>query len=204
MKKYFVIFIGFSLLLGAGRLAFADSVGGEAEADASASRVPAHVSVFARLTANFESRMEKLRERLLKERRQLEERMEKKHEQIENKFERKIDKLEVEVERKVGKIEHRPRPPHATSTPATPFILEIGARGHVFMRGFVTTSASSTIGMQSWGGVWNVRIASTTRLLAHATTTPDFLIGDYIGIEGAMSTGTPFTIDATLLRDRTP
>src|SRR3989338_3258679 len=171
MKKYFVIFIGFSLLLGAGRLAFADSVGGEAEADASASRVPAHVSVFARLTANFES---------------------------------KIDKLEVEVERKVGKIEHRPRPPHATSTPATPFILEIGARGHVFMRGFVTTSASSTIGMQSWGGVWNVRIASTTRLLAHATTTPDFLIGDYIGIEGAMSTGTPFTIDATLLRDRTP
>jgi hypothetical protein len=129
--------------------------------------------------------------------------MEKKREQTEKKFEQKVEKLEAKFERKVEKTEKRPSV-HATSTAATPLMLEIGARGNVFLRGFVASNASSTIGVQSWGGVWNVRIASTTRLLAHATTTPDFLVGDYVGVEGIVSTSTPFTIDARVMRDRTP
>jgi hypothetical protein len=103
--------------------------------------------------------------------------------------------------------------PASTPVPVPPIIqkgemkLEIGPRGRVLIRGNVEAVGADYVMIKSWGGVWRVRVSSDTEVLPRVLgTTSDiihYVIGDYVGAEGVVSTAEGWTINAKVIRDRT-
>lgn len=81
-------------------------------------------------------------------------------------------------------------------------VLEVGPAGRVLMRGTVKTVGTNSLTVTSWGGDWMVNVVSTTNILP-ASSMSQFMIGDFVGVQGSVVQGVPWTIDATLVRDWT-
>jgi hypothetical protein len=85
--------------------------------------------------------------------------------------------------------------------------LDIGARGRVLIRGNVDSIGTDYVMIKSWGGLWKVKVSSSTevlpRVLGNAGDIAKYVIGDYVGAEGVVSTTENFTINAKVIRDRT-
>lgn len=81
-------------------------------------------------------------------------------------------------------------------------VLEVGPAGRVLMRGTVKTVGTNSLTVTSWGGDWMVNISSTTNILPTSTMS-QFVTGDFVGVQGSVVQGVPWTIDATLVRDWT-
>lgn len=88
--------------------------------------------------------------------------------------------------------------------PAT--VVEINANGKILLRGTITSVASSSFAVKSWGGVWTVYVASDTELYPKVTGINDlsyFKVGDMIGVRGSVVENATLTINARLVRNWT-
>lgn len=94
-----------------------------------------------------------------------------------------------------------------STVPASqPMVLEIGAKGHALLRGTVSAIGSGTITVKSWGGDWTVNVGSGATVMPHESAgndLSDIKVGDFVGVQGTVNTGTSWTIDAVLVRDWT-
>lgn len=129
----------------------------------------------------------------------LQNRIERRVEDIKEKMEKKRDSLEAKFETKTEKFEAK----HLRNATSTPFILDVGHRGHAVLRGIVSGNASSTLSVKSWGGTWNVLVASTTALHPKGEVITDIKVGDYIGVIGTVVLDMTLTIAAKNITDRT-
>lgn len=85
---------------------------------------------------------------------------------------------------------------------ASPMIVNIGPKGNALMRGIVDGAPSvDTIKVKSWGGVWEVKISSSTQLISAGKVIADFQDGDFVGVIGTISTDGSFIIDAKIVRE---
>ena len=82
----------------------------------------------------------------------------------------------------------------------TQMVLEVNHQGKVLMRGSIESIGSGSLTVKSWGGSWIVNISSATKLLP-GTDMSQFKIGDFVGVQGAINTGSSWMIDATIVRD---
>jgi hypothetical protein len=92
------------------------------------------------------------------------------------------------------------------STVANPSqVLNIGEKGNVLLRGTIASISHGTITVNSWGGVWTINIPSSASIYPVGTTdyTTQFQVGDFVGLEGTVSTSANWTINATFVRDWT-
>ena len=91
-----------------------------------------------------------------------------------------------------------------TTTPAQQ-IIQIGAAGKVLLRGTISSVAAGVITVNSWGGAWTVDVPSTAQVLPASVNNDitQFKTGDFIGVQGTVSTSANWTINATLVRDWT-
>ncbi len=86
-----------------------------------------------------------------------------------------------------------------------PMVLQVGPAGKVLIRGNVVSIASGSIVLKSWGGDWTVNTPSGSEILpsAAAGDLTKFQAGDYVGVQGTISTNAPWTINASIVRDWT-
>ena len=84
-------------------------------------------------------------------------------------------------------------------------ILEVGQAGRVLMRGTIASIGSGSLTVNSWGGTWTVNLASGAEIMpaAAGNDLTQFKVGDFVGVQGTVSTAASWTIDATLVRDWT-
>ncbi len=81
-------------------------------------------------------------------------------------------------------------------------VLEIGPAGKVLMRGTVSAVTTNSLTVKSWGGDWVVNVSSSTALMP-LKDMAQFVVGDFVGVQGTVSTSAAWTIDATLVRNWT-
>jgi len=75
-----------------------------------------------------------------------------------------------------------------------PKMVEIGPQGKALLRGTVKSTTATTVTVTSWGGDW---VVNTT------DDTSKFMAGDFVGVQGTVSTAAAWTIDASLVRNWT-
>jgi hypothetical protein len=86
----------------------------------------------------------------------------------------------------------------------SPMSVSIGTNGHATLRGTVTAAASSSVSVKSWGGVWTVQIAATTKVTPHqgaANDVSSIKIGDTISVKGTAVADAGLTIRAKTVND---
>lgn len=84
-----------------------------------------------------------------------------------------------------------------------PMVLEIGPAGRVLMRGTISAVGTNSLTVKGWGGDWVVNIVSSTVLAPKAADMTQFAVGDFVGVQGMVSTSAAWTIDASLVRNWT-
>ena len=96
--------------------------------------------------------------------------------------------------------------PVTTSQIQKEMILQVGPKGEVLLRGILVSASSGVITVKSWGGVWTVNIPTTAEVLPVIVNNDvtKFVVGDYIGIQGYMSTSESWTVNAKVVRNREP
>ena len=158
------------------------------------------------------NRAEKIQDKMER----LKDRFEVKINRLETKAEAQREKLESRFEREMGKLgdwewkeEWKEEKNHATSTnhvtSTRHLLLVVNPRGLAEIRGFVTGSiGSTTFSVRSWGGIWQVGVASTTKVYSEHETLADFAAGDYVIVKGSVSSTSPLTLTAKSIRDWTP
>ncbi len=82
-------------------------------------------------------------------------------------------------------------------------VLQIGPKGEVLLRGTLVSASTGVITVKSWGGVWTVNIPAGAEIMPTAVNNDvtKFVIGDFIGVQGYMSTSENWTINAKVVRD---
>ncbi len=81
-------------------------------------------------------------------------------------------------------------------------VLEVGPAGRTLMRGTVTVVGTNSLTVKSWGGDWVVNVSASTKL-APRVDMSQFQVGDFVGVQGLMSTSAAWTIDASFVRNWT-
>ena len=91
----------------------------------------------------------------------------------------------------------------ATSFTATarPTVLQVNRNGGVLMRGVVTSVATDSVVVKSWGGDWTVNVPSSAKVMPQGVSVSSFQVGDFVGVLGTVESNTSLTVDATLVRD---
>jgi hypothetical protein len=92
-----------------------------------------------------------------------------------------------------------------TSVKAQLPILQVGSGGKVMLRGTIASISGNSLTVTSWGGPWTVNVDSGAEILPTAANKDitKFKTGDFIGVQGTVSQSANFTINATIVRDRT-
>ncbi len=106
-------------------------------------------------------------------------------------------------------------PPVVTPTPAPmpPVMqsgemkLEVGPKGRALIRGNVESVGVDYVMIKSWGGAWKVKVTASSEILPNVggglADLTKYAVGDYVGAQGTVSTTDAWTINATVIRDRT-
>ncbi len=85
---------------------------------------------------------------------------------------------------------------------SNPMVVNIGPKGNVLMRGIVVgTPGADSIKVKSWGGSWEVKISTTTKLMSVGGVIADFQDGDFVGLLGVISTDGSFVVNASIVRE---
>ena len=93
-------------------------------------------------------------------------------------------------------------PPQTTvTTPVPPMMLLVGPQGRVLLRGTVDSVSTTSITVKSWGGDWTVNVPSTAQIMPRGAVLTNFHHGDFVGVQGTVSSIGSWTIDASLVRD---
>ena len=99
-------------------------------------------------------------------------------------------------------------PPMTEETPA-PVVLEIASDGTALLRGTVTEVGTDTLTVESWGGLWTIRVNDDGTVIPtqNGTTTPNdlggFAVGDFVGAEGLIDGDAAMTINTSFVRNWT-
>jgi hypothetical protein len=105
-----------------------------------------------------------------------------------------------------------PAPAPAPAPTTTPVMqkgewkLEIGPSGRVLLRGNLDSVSGNTLKVKSWGGIWTVRVPAGAEVLAHDARITDLTqlqSGDYVGVQGLVSSTEIMTIDGKVVRNWT-
>jgi hypothetical protein len=95
----------------------------------------------------------------------------------------------------------------AKSAPAMPsqMVLQVGPAGKILLRGTIDAISNGSLTVKSWGGDWTVNVSNNTQVLpaAAGNDITKFKQGDFVGIQGTVSTTANWTIDAAVVRDWT-
>lgn len=94
----------------------------------------------------------------------------------------------------------------ATVSPKTAsqqMVLQVGPNGKVLLRGTVDSVSTGSVTVKSWGGDWTVAVPSSATVLPQGVALSNFKTGDFVGVQGAIGSGTSWTINASLIRDWT-
>jgi len=91
--------------------------------------------------------------------------------------------------------------PTLGSTPA-PMILNVEANGHVVIRGTVASASANTITINSWGGLWTIRVTGASSIIG-AANLGSIPVGNFVGVDGFLAQNQAYTVDATVVRDWT-
>lgn len=85
--------------------------------------------------------------------------------------------------------------------------LEVGPKGNVLIRGNVESVGADYVMVKSWGGSWKVKVTSSSEILPNVAgglaDLTKYAVGDYVGAQGTVSTSEAWTINASVIRDRT-
>lgn len=93
-------------------------------------------------------------------------------------------------------------PGSLSSSNSSPMMVNIGPSGNALIRGIVDgTPSADTIKVESWGGTWEVKIATSTQLISMGRVITDFQDGDFVGVLGTISTDGSFVVDAKIVRE---
>lgn len=93
-------------------------------------------------------------------------------------------------------------PGSLSSGNSSPMIVNIGPNGNALVRGIVTGTPSSTmLEVESWGGTWEVNVATSTQIISVNRAMSDLHDGDFVGVLGTISTDGSFVIDAKIVRE---
>ncbi|MBU6323422.1 MAG: hypothetical protein KGI41_03490 [Patescibacteria group bacterium] len=91
----------------------------------------------------------------------------------------------------------------APGTAAQPVVLQVNKSGGVLLRGTVSSVASDSVTVKSWGGDWTVNVSSAASVLPRGAALSSFQAGDFVGVQGTVNGSAGWTVDATLIRDWT-
>ena len=93
----------------------------------------------------------------------------------------------------------------AVTSPSERQVLNVSHSGNVLLRGTIASISSGIITVNGWGGVWTINVPSTASIYPAGTTnyTAQFQVGDFVGVQGTISTSANWTVNATLVRDWT-
>lgn len=97
-------------------------------------------------------------------------------------------------------------------------MLNISPSGEATIRGTVSAVNGNIVSVKSWGGEWMIRISDATQynapkrwMMATSSTSSStvptpvkFTVGDFIGVQGRVSTDASWTIDAKFINNRKP
>ncbi len=85
--------------------------------------------------------------------------------------------------------------------------LEVGPKGRALIRGNVESIGADYVMVKSWGGSWKVKVTVASEILPNVNgglaDLAKYAVGDFVGAQGTVSTSDAWTIDATVIRDRT-
>lgn len=89
--------------------------------------------------------------------------------------------------------------------PAQPqMMVNINPSGHAALRGTIDSVGANSLAVKSWGGLWTVNIASSTksvRKFGGAANLSEFQKGDWVEAQGKINESAVWTIDATMVRN---
>ncbi len=83
-------------------------------------------------------------------------------------------------------------------------LIDINREGRALLRGKVVSVNGNIVVVSSWGGNWNINVASTSDVMYHfggRGNVDQFKPGDTVGVIGQVDQSNPFTIDARIIRD---
>lgn len=80
-------------------------------------------------------------------------------------------------------------------------VVQIGPNGKTTLRGTIKTVGSASFTVTSWGGDWTVNVPASANVMP--TDITQFKVGDFVGVQGAINQGAPWTVDAKIVRDWT-
>ncbi len=85
--------------------------------------------------------------------------------------------------------------------------LEVGPKGRALIRGNVESVGVDYVMVKSWGGSWKVKVTVASEILPNVNgglaDLAKYTVGDYVGAQGTVSATEAWTINATVIRDRT-
>ena len=85
--------------------------------------------------------------------------------------------------------------------------LQVGAKGQALIRGNVESVGADYVMVKSWGGTWKVKVTAASEILPNVNgglaDLTKYAVGDYVGAQGTVSTSEAWTINATVIRNRT-
>lgn len=98
-----------------------------------------------------------------------------------------------------------------TSAPAAPMmrdktdqqmIVQISPDGKVLLRGKVDAVSTNSLTVKSWGGDWVAVVNSSTKL-APGLSLSQFMVGDFVGVQGSINQDASWAVNATTVRNWT-
>ncbi len=91
----------------------------------------------------------------------------------------------------------------STAAVPSPMVLHVNKDGSVLLRGTVSSVASGSLTVKSWGGDWTVNVPTTASVLPAGSAISNFHTGDFVGVQGTIDANGNWTVDASLIRDWT-
>ncbi len=83
-------------------------------------------------------------------------------------------------------------------------MVNVNASGRVTLRGTLDSIGTNTLTIKSWGGIWNINIATSTKLVRNfggASNLSEFQKGDWVSVQGKINDSAAWTIDATIVKN---
>jgi hypothetical protein len=87
----------------------------------------------------------------------------------------------------------------------TQTVVQVDSSGRALLRGTIDAVNGRTLTVKSWGGDWTLNVNASAEILPASVgqDLTQFKNGDFIGVQGIVSQTAVWTIDASVVRDRT-
>ncbi len=90
------------------------------------------------------------------------------------------------------------------NTPIAKMMVQFNSNGKGQLSGTVAAMQSGSFTLNSWGGVWNINVASSTKIIRRfggTSNLPEFAVGDAVLVSGTVSTTTSWAVNAAKVQN---